>query len=92
MAWRPIYAEQEVREAVERSPSYAAALRLLGLRSAGGNHKTLKRHIAHYGVSTEHFDPNWTRRGPVSRQRKPLGEVLVQNSSYSRGALKRRAI
>ncbi|HEY3728242.1 MAG TPA: hypothetical protein VGL51_13770 [Solirubrobacteraceae bacterium] len=90
MAWEPIYTLQEVREAVERSPSYAAALRLLGLRAAGGNHKTLKRHIAHYGISTDHFHPNWTLRGPAAGPRIPLDEILVEHSSYSRWNLKRR--
>jgi len=65
-------------------------MRLLGLRSAGGNNKTLKRHIAHYGISTDHFHPNWTLRGPVPRPRIPLEQILVEGSNYSRWALKRR--
>jgi hypothetical protein len=90
MAWEPIYTEQEIREAVEQSPSYVAALRLLGLRAAGGNHKTLKRYIEYYGVSTKHFDPNWTRRGHVNKPWTPLEEVLVANREYNRKRLKRR--
>jgi hypothetical protein len=90
MVWKPIYTEQEIREAVERSPSYVAALRLLGLRAAGGNHKTLKRYIEHYGISTDHFDPNWTRRGHVNKPWTPLEDVLVENCEYNRKRLKRR--
>jgi hypothetical protein len=90
MAWKPRYTELEVREAVEQSSSYAAALRLLGLRSAGANSKTLKRHIERYGISTEHFDPNWTRRGSLNTPRRSLEEVLVENCEYNRGRLKRR--
>jgi ferredoxin len=90
MGWEPRYSEQEIREAVESSPSLTAALRLLGLRPAGGNHKTLKRHIAHYGISTEHFDPNWVLRGPRPRAAIPLEQILVENSNYSRRYLKRR--
>jgi hypothetical protein len=90
MAWRPKYTESEIRDAVENSPSLAASLRRLGLRAAGGNHRTLKRHIAHYGVSTEHFNPNWALRGGMPRVATPLEQVLVENSSYHRGALKHR--
>ena len=71
MAWRPKYTESEIRDAVENSPSLAASLRRLGLRAAGGNHRTLKRHIAHYGVSTEHFNPNWALRA----WRAPCGDA-----------------
>jgi hypothetical protein len=90
MSWRPRYTEEEVRDAVSNSPSVSAALRRLGLRSGGGNPRTLKRHIAHYGVSTDHFNPNWALRGGRQPPAKPLDEVLVENSSYHRGALKRR--
>jgi hypothetical protein len=64
MGWVPRYTEAEVREAVENSPSHTEALRRLGLRPAGGNHKSLKKLIAFYDVSTDHFDPNWVLRGP----------------------------
>lgn len=88
--WQPSYSEEEVRDAVEGASSLAGALRHLGLRAAGWNYKTLNRHIAHYGVSTEHFDPNWTRRTNLTQPRRPLAEVLVEHSTYSRGHLKRR--
>jgi hypothetical protein len=90
MAWRPKYSESEIRDAVDNSRSLAAALRRLGLRTGGGNPRTLKRHIAHYGVSTDHFDPNWTLRGERSRPTTTLEEIMVEHSSYHRGALKRR--
>jgi hypothetical protein len=90
MAWTPRYSEEEIRDAVENSHSLAAALRSLGVRAAGANHRTLKRHIAHYGVSTEHFNSNWALRGPRPRATIPLEEILVERSDYNRGALKRR--
>lgn len=77
-------------EAVDRSVSLSGALRLLGLRVGGGNFRTLRRLIEHYEVSTDHFDPNWTRRGrPVSKA-IPLDQILVTGSTYGRGKLKRR--
>jgi hypothetical protein len=90
MGWRPKYTESEIRDAVQNSPSLAASLRRLGLRSGGGNPRTLKRHIAHYGVSIEHFNPNWALRGGRVPRATPLEAVLVEESNYSRGALKRR--
>jgi hypothetical protein len=62
----------------------------LGLWSAGANYKTLKRLIEHYEISTAHFDPRWAMRGRRTTDRKPLAEVMVQGSSYSRSHLKRR--
>jgi predicted RNA-binding Zn-ribbon protein involved in translation (DUF1610 family) len=90
MGWVPRYTEVQVRQAVENSPSYAEALRRLGLRAAGGNHRSLKKLIAFYNVSTDHFDPNWVLRGSRTRKTIPLHEILVENSHYHRGNLKRR--
>jgi hypothetical protein len=90
MEYRPGYTEAEVRDAVENSRSVAAALRRLGLRSAGGNYRTLKKLIAFYGLSTEHFDPYWRLNGPKMHRRIPLHEVLVEGSTYNRAKLKER--
>jgi hypothetical protein len=84
------YTEDEVRAAVANSPSLTGALRLLGLRPAGGNHKTLRRLIERYGIPTDHFNPNWVLRGPMRRTATPLHQILVENSSYDRGKLKVR--
>jgi hypothetical protein len=65
-------------------------LRRLGLRAAGGNHETLKRHVARLGISTEHFDPSFARREAGRRRARALSEILVRNSTYSRGWLKER--
>jgi hypothetical protein len=84
------YTEQQVRDAVAKSPSLTAALRCLGLRPAGANHYTLRKLIAEYGISTEHFAPIWNLRGPRLAKAIPLENVLVEGSSYSRRTLKER--
>jgi hypothetical protein len=70
--------------------SLAGALRRLGLRPVGGNYKTLRRHIDHYRVSTDHLDPNWAKRTRFAHAPMPLSKVLVEHSTYPRGKLKRR--
>jgi hypothetical protein len=68
--------------------TFADALRRLGMRPAGGNHKTLKKYVRARGISTAHFDPGAARR-PRGRARL-LEEVLVTGSEYSRRSLKQR--
>jgi hypothetical protein len=84
------HTEKQVRDAVSASRSAADALRRLGLRPAGGNHQTLKKLIARYEISTEHFDPHWGQRRPRPARATPLQAILVENSNYSRHHLKRR--
>ena len=91
MAATPRYGEAEVREAVANARSIAEALRFLGLVPAGGNHGTLKKLIARYGLSTEHFNPYWSQHERrAARAAIPLELVLVEHSTYPRNHLKRR--
>lgn len=87
--WRPRYSEEQVRSAVSQSHSLAETLRNLGLRAAGANFRTLKKLVAYYEISTEHFYPKWSTCARPKRA-FPLEEVLVENSIYNRANLKRR--
>jgi hypothetical protein len=92
---KPGFTEEQVREAISMSESYTAALRRLGMRPAGGNHRTLKRYVEIWGIPTDHFDPAAARLRALARHRyvaTPLEEVLVRESTYSRGALKQRLL
>jgi len=82
----------EARAAIAASRSFAEALRRLGMRPAGGNHATLRRYAQLWQISTDHFDPAAIRLEGLSkaRVRKPLAEILVEHSTYSRKHLKRR--
>jgi hypothetical protein len=88
----PKYSEQQAREAVASSLCYSEALRKLGLRPAGGNHRVFRRYIdAVWRIPTDHFDPQRARLAHLKRQRPiPLDEVLVTGSTYSRTKLKQR--
>lgn len=88
MVWED---EQAIREAVAASLSASEALRRLELRAAGGNFAQLRRYTMRYGISTAHFDPTKARlasRG--GRAVRPLDEILVAGSTYSRHQLKKR--
>ena len=85
----PRYSESETRRAVAGSVSYSEVLRKLGMRPAGGNHKTLQKYVKIWGIPTDHFDPYAHQRGARAR-RTPLDQVMVENSTYSRGHLKKR--
>lgn len=86
----PRYSEAEARAAVAASKTLSESLRRLGMRHAGGNHRTLKKWIAIWEISTHHFDPDSVRRASRTVVGTPLKDVLVRGSSYSRSALKRR--
>lgn len=87
----PRYTEQEARTAVACSFSYSEVLRRLGMRPAGGNHATLRRYVDEvWRIPTDHFDPHRASRQHAARIPRPLDEVLVEHSTYSRSTLKQR--
>ncbi|MDP1846196.1 MAG: HNH endonuclease [Solirubrobacteraceae bacterium] len=86
----PRYTEQEARTAIEASFSYAETLRRLDLRTTGGNWLTLQRWAERWGISTEHFDRNASSTALMRARARPLAEILVAGSPYSRSSLKRR--
>ena len=84
------YSEDEARAAIESSMSWAESLRKLGLCSTGGNWRILKEHAAEWNIATGHFDPYARSREAFRRKQKPLEEILIEGSTYSRSALKKR--
>jgi hypothetical protein len=86
----PRFTEAEAREAIAQSKSWTETLRRLGYCPSGGNPKTLKKYAALWGISTEHFDPYAGVMDGIRPERIPLGEILVEHSTYSRSNLKMR--
>lgn len=84
------FTEQELREAVAASLCYSDVLRRLGMRPAGGNHRTIQKYVRAWGISTAHFDPNAARARATSSRARPLVDLLVVGSTFSRGHLKER--
>ena len=83
-----------LQQVVRESTSLAQVLRFFELEGKGGNHKTLKRRLAEEQIDFSHIKlgtgSNLGRN--FERPSVPLEEVMVENSSYSRGHLKRRII
>lgn len=86
------YTEEQAREAIAASYSWAESLRRLGLCSTGGAWRVLKKYTEIWGISTEHFDPAAARARNLKGKQKPLAEVLVQGSTYPRKDVKRRLL
>src|SRR3954453_7122501 len=86
------YTDQEAREAIGASLSFSDALRRLGMRPAGGNHRTLKLLAERLGVPTPLFAPHAPQREALRAASRPipLEDILVRGSTYNRYDLKRR--
>jgi hypothetical protein len=60
------------------------------MRPAGGNHRLFKEWVERWEIPTDHFDAGASARRVPPRTARPLDEVLVQGSTYSRNKLKQR--
>jgi hypothetical protein len=86
----PPFSESNARAAIARATSWAEALRFLGYTVRSANYRTLQRWARQWNIDTGHFDPNVGRRRATRAREIPLERVLVPNSTYARGKLKRR--
>ncbi len=89
----PNFSEQDLRTAISASRSWAETLRLMGRCPTGGNRITIKKWAAEWNIDTNHFDPHAAATEALQRRSKgpkPLAEVMVEESTYSRHALKER--
>lgn len=80
--------DDEFSSIISYSINYADALRKCGVSTNSNNYAPLKNRIKRLKISTSHFVRGYSKdRIPI-----PLNNVLVENSSYNRGQLKRRLI
>lgn len=79
-----------MRTAVRLAECWADVLRLVDLGTRGGNRRTVRKYVELWGIPTDHFDPAAGPRRASRRRMAPLAEVLVERSTYSRSALKKR--
>ena len=90
--------KEEFIDIIDSSDTMAEVLRKIGLKSIGGNHKTVKKRAQEDNVE---LAPLMSRSKKFiaennkdlwSRKKKQLVEIMVENSSYSYGHLKERVI
>jgi hypothetical protein len=86
------FSEADACAAIAGSSCWADALRFLGYPVKGANYRTLQKWAKRWGIGTEHFDPNIGRRRAAGKLQRPLREVLVEHSTYSRCDLERRLL
>jgi len=89
------WTDDDLEHAVRVSESIAGVLRTLGYQPSGGMHRYISAHIRRLALDTSHFTGQAWARGktlPPSPRARPLGEILVANSIYSSGHLRRRLI
>lgn len=81
--------DEALRAAVAEGNSVADCIRALGLsETSARNWQVIKSAIAEAELSTEH----WTRNGRLPSTRIPLPEIMVENSSYQTGELRKRLL
>ena len=71
--------ENLVREAVEKTDTMREAIIYLGLRSAGGNYKSLRQACERFNIPVKRGDPT----PPAYKGFRTDEEVFCENSAYS---------
>jgi len=86
--------KNKLEEIVKKSNSLSSILKYFGLNWTGGNHRTLKKRLIEEEIDYSHIklgqNSNKGRKFPSKAI--PLEEVMVENSTYSRGHLKNRLL
>lgn len=90
------YRKEVLEPLIKDSKTISEVLEKLGMRCAGGNFKTIHKYIEEYGIDTNHFNEHEEKiiklKERFERNKKPLSELLIENSNYNRGSLKKRLI
>lgn len=85
----PLKNKEKLSEAIRYSKSSKEVLEYLGLRAAGGNYTSLKKHVELYELTLPEWD--YSKQAGVIRIKFTDDEVFVVNSSYAnRLSLKKR--
>lgn len=86
------FIESNLSKLCLRCKSVGEILDLIGLRRVGGNYKVVKSYINKYGIDTSHF-VTLEEMGRIlnfNSKKASLSDVLIENSDYNRGHLKKR--
>jgi transposase-like protein/Zn finger protein HypA/HybF involved in hydrogenase expression len=94
VVWKP--SKEEFQKLVSSSKSIADIIRHFGLVGASANYDTVKKRISEENIDASHIPlglgSNKGRKFGPSKDRIPTKDLLVEDSSYSRGHLKKRLL
>ena len=92
MIWK--ISKEELYKVVKENTTISSILKHFGLSNKGGNYKSLKNRLNEDEIDYSHIvlgiDSNKGKKIP--KEEKPLKDVLVEGSTYSRGILKKRLL
>lgn len=86
--------KEELEKVVLNSGSLSEILKHFGLYNKGGNVRTLKKRLEEEEIDYSHIPlgPDSNKGRKIPKKAFPLKKVMVENSTYSRGSLKRRLL
>jgi len=86
------WTDAQLLDAIARCTNFTDVIRALGLRAAGGNHLTVKRHAKRLNADTSHFTSDRRVRGirAYQRSRAPTFEEIFRRDSRVSGQTVRR--
>jgi len=85
------YTNNDFCIAVEKSCCTREVLTKLGLKASGNNYAIAKNRIKKMGLDISHWD-NTKNRKNFFKPKKPLIEILIENSNYQSNMLRQRLI
>lgn len=91
------YSIEEFVKAVEESYSYSQVCRKIGISPKGGNLNLVKKRIERLGLDISHFTGARWNKGLTAEQhcsikKKPIEEILIQNSGWTSHSVKLRLL
>lgn len=83
------YLKENLEPIVKEAKTFRDVIKKLKLTAIGGNHRTIKKYIKMYNISTSHFE---TKADRIIKLHKaiPLENILIEGSNYNRVHLKER--
>ena len=87
--------DEEFLKLISEADSYSDLCRLCDLAPIGGNHETVKRRTLLLNANTDHFGNKHRQialQNLDKRNERPLEDVLIENSDFSRTSLRNKLI
>lgn len=90
--WKVSY--KELKNIYDKAECLGDILKDLGFQNKGGNAKTLKSRLNEEGLDYSVLVENGKKKNlsGLFRDKKPYDEIMVNNSTFSRGTLKKRLL